>query len=69
MTTQTKAAVTGSFSPTAGSTVRRCFDASGNFLGVIVKAGKGKYRVQRVDGKTRLKDSLADAFASVRRAN
>lgn len=66
---QVKAAVTGSFSPTAGSTVRRCFDASGNFLGVIVKAGKGKYRVQRVDGKSRIKDSLAEAFASIRRSN
>lgn len=68
MANQAKA-VTGQFSPVAGNSVRRCFDASGNFLGVIVKAGKGKYRVTRVDGKTRLKDSLADAFASVRRAN
>lgn len=61
--------VTGQFSPVAGNTVRRCYDASGAFLGVIVKVGKGKYRVTRIDGKTRLKDSLADAFASVRRAN
>lgn len=68
MSNQTKA-VTGSFSPVAGSTVRRCYDASGQFLGVIVKAGKGKYRVQRTDGKSRLKDSLAAAFASIKRAN
>jgi hypothetical protein len=68
MTTQTKAAVTGSFSPTAGSTVRRCFDASGNFLGVIVKMKKG-YRIQRTDGKSRVKDTLAEAFASIRRSN
>jgi hypothetical protein len=68
MSNQAKA-VTGSFSPTAGSTVRRCYDASGTFLGVIVKAGRGKYRVQRVDGKSRLKDSLAAAFASIRRSN
>lgn len=65
---QVKAAVTGSFSPTAGSTVRRCFDASGNFLGVIVKAKTG-YRVSRIDGKTRMKATLAEAFASIRRSN
>jgi hypothetical protein len=61
-------AVTGQFSPVAGNTVRRCYDASNNFLGVIVKT-KGGYRVTRVDGKSRLKTSLADAFASIKRAN
>jgi len=61
-------AVTGQFSPVAGNTVRRCYDAGGHFLGVIVKT-KGGYRVTRVDGKSRLKGSLAEAFASVRRAN
>ncbi len=60
--------VTGQFSPVAGNTVRRCYDASNNFLGVIVKT-KGGYRVTRVDGKSRLKTSLADAFASIKRAN
>lgn len=67
MSNQAKA-VTGQFSPVAGNSVRRCFDSSGNFLGVIVKT-KGGYRVTRVDGKTRLKTSLADAFSSVKRAN
>ena len=61
-------AVTGQFSPVAGNTVRRCYDASNNFLGVIVKA-KGGYRITRIDGKTRMKATLAEAFASVRRAN
>lgn len=68
MANQVKAVV-GQFSPVAGNSVRRCYDASGKFLGVIVKAGKGKYRVQRTDGKTRLKNSLKDAFASIRRLN
>lgn len=67
MSNQTKA-VTGSFSPTAGSTVRRCYDASGQFLGVIVKMKRG-YRIVRTDGKTREKDTLAAAFASIKRSN
>lgn len=62
------AKVKGSFSPTAGSSVRRCYDAQGNFLGVIVKQKHG-YRVQRTDGKSRVKDTLAAAFASIRRQN
>lgn len=62
------AQVRGEFSPVAGNTVRRCYDASNNFLGVIVKT-KGGYRVTRVDGKNRFKASLAEAFASIKRAN
>lgn len=62
------AQVRGEFSPVAGNTVRRCYDASNNFLGVIVKT-KGGYRVTRVDGKSRMKASLAEAFASIKRAN
>lgn len=62
------AQVRGEFSPVAGSTVRRCYDLSGNFLGVIVKMKRG-YRVVRVDGKTREKDTLAAAFASIKRSN
>lgn len=61
-------AVRGQFSPVAGSTVRRCYDPAGNFLGVIVKAKTG-YRVQRSDGKSRMKSTLAEAFASIKRAN
>lgn len=61
-------AVVGHFSPVAGNNTRRCYDPSGKFLGVIVK-GKEGYRVQRVDGKSRVKRTLAEAFASVRRQN
>jgi len=60
--------VRGEFSPVAGSTVRRCYDASNNFLGVIVKT-KGGYRIQRTDGKSRMKATLAEAFASIKRSN
>lgn len=60
--------VRGEFSPVAGSTVRRCYDSQGNFLGVIVKQKHG-YRIQRTDGKSRVKDTLAQAFASIRRSN
>lgn len=62
------AQVRGEFSPVAGNTVRRCYDSSDNFLGVIVKMKRG-YRVVRVDGKTREKDTLAAAFASIKRSN
>lgn len=67
MANQAKAVV-GKFSPVAGNNTRRCYDPQGNFLGVIVKT-KGGYRVTRTDGKSRMKASLAEAFASVRRAN
>lgn len=60
--------VKGSYSPTAGSTVRRCYDDHDNFLGVIVKMKKG-YRIVRTDGKTREKSTLAAAFASIKRSN
>lgn len=60
--------VKGSFSPVAGNTVRRVYDSSNNFLGIIVKCSQG-YRVQRVDGKSRVKATLKEAFASVARSN
>jgi hypothetical protein len=65
---KTSSGVYGKFSPVAGNNTRRCYDASNNFIGVIVKT-KGGYRVTRVDGKSRLKGSLAEAFASIKRAN
>ncbi len=62
--------VTSHFSPVSGTDVRHVFDEEGKkLLGVIIKVGRGKYRVQRVDGKMRMKDSLTDAFKTVRRAN
>ena len=62
--------VTSHFSPTSGSDVRHVYSEDGNtLLGIIFKMGRGKYRVQRVDGKSREKSSLAEAFQTVRRKN
>lgn len=62
--------VTSHFSTVSGSDCRHVFDEDGKkLLGVIIKIGRGKYRVQRVDGKTRTKETLQDAFRTVRRAN
>jgi hypothetical protein len=60
--------VKGEFSPVSGNNTRRVFDIAGNFKGVIVKSREG-YLVQRVDGKHRLKRTLAEAFRSIARAN
>lgn len=60
--------VKGQFSPVAGNNTRRVFDASNNFLGIIVKCKEG-YRVTRLDGKVRIKSTLKEAFASVARSN
>lgn len=58
------------FSPVSGSDVRHVFDEDGSrLLGVIIKEGRGKYRVQRMDGKVRMKDTLNDAFKTIRRSN
>ena len=62
--------VTSHFSPVSGTDVRHVFDEDGKkLLGVIIKVGRGKYRVQRIDGKVREKESLNEAFKTVRRAN
>lgn len=58
----------GEFSPVSGNTTRRVYDIAGNFKGIIIKAKDG-YVVQRVDGKRRVKRTLAEAFASISRAN
>jgi hypothetical protein len=60
--------VKGSFSPVAGNGTRRVFDASNNFIGIIVKCSEG-YRITRLDGKTRVKPTLAEAFRSIARSN
>lgn len=65
---KTSNGVRGKFSPVAGNNTRRCYDASNNFIGVIVKCREG-YRIQRVDGKTRIKPTLAQAFRSIARQN
>jgi hypothetical protein len=60
--------VKGEFSPVSGNSTRRVFDISGNFKGLIIKSTQG-YMVQRVDGKHRLKKTLAEAFRSIARQN
>jgi len=60
--------IKGSFSPVSGNNTRRMFDDRGNFLGLIIKQKDG-YMVQRIDGKRRLKPTLASAFASIARSN
>jgi len=62
------AAVKGHFSPVAGNNTRRVFDASNNFIGIIVKCSEG-YRITRLDGKVRVKVTLAEAFRSIARSN
>ena len=62
--------VTSHFSSVSGSDVRHVYTEDGKtLLGVIYKMGRGKYRVQRMDGKSREKDSLKEAFKTCRRSN
>lgn len=64
--------IKSSFSPIAGSRVRRVYDErSGLFLGTITKLENSQgYRVFRLrDGKTRTKRYLSDAFKSIKRQN
>lgn len=58
----------GEFSPVSGNSTRRVYDVSGNFKGLIIKQSDG-YLVQRIDGKRRVKRTLAQAFASISRSN
>lgn len=62
--------IKGSFSPIAGSSVRRMYDDAGNFLGLITKLEAGGYRVQRFpDQKVRVKKTLREAYSSIKRVN
>lgn len=61
--------IVGKFSKTSGSSVRDIYDSDGNFLGIVSKREDGGYRVLRVDGKQRNKDTLKEAYRSVARAN
>lgn len=59
----------GKFSQESGNTVRHVYDASGNLVGLIRKLEGGGYRVYRQkDGKSRDKDTLEQAFKTIRRA-
>lgn len=59
----------GHFSSISGSQCRHVYSTEGRLLGVILKQQDGSYRVQRIDGKVRVKEKLADAFKSITRAN
>lgn len=62
--------VKGKFSEVSGNVVRHVYDSSGNLLGLIRKLEAGGYRIYRVtDNKTRDKDTLSEAFKTIRRAN
>lgn len=57
-------------SETLGSDIRHVYTEDGERnLGMIIKLGRGKYRVLRVDGKERTKETLTEAFKTIRRAN
>lgn len=57
------------FSNVSGSEVRHVYSEDGkSLLGVIYKEGKGKYRIHRMDGKIRHKDTLQASFKTIRRA-
>lgn len=57
-------------SATVGSDIRHVYTADGvTPLGMIVKLGRGKYRVLRQDGKERTKTTLTEAYRTIRRAN
>ncbi len=62
--------VVSHFSETQGSEIRHVYTEDGSrLLGMIMKLGRGKYRVVRMDGKQRDKDTLKEAFKTIRRAN
>lgn len=61
--------VRGEFSPVSGNSTRRVYDVNtGAFKGLIIKRSEG-YLVQRLDGKVRVKKTLAAAFKSIARNN
>ena len=62
--------VKGTFSKVNGSKVRMMFDKDGKLIGSITKMENGDYRIFRLkDGKTRVKQYLADAYKSIARSN
>ena len=62
--------VVSHISATVGSDIRHVYTEDGStLLGMILKLGRGKYRVLRMDGKERVKGTLTEAFKTIRRAN
>ncbi len=65
-----KSKVVSRVSAEHGSDIRHVYTADGQkLLGMILKLGRGKYRVLRMDGKERTKTTLTEAFKTIRRAN
>lgn len=57
-------------SEAVGSDIRHVYTADGETsLGIILKVGRGKYRVLRSDGKERTKSTLTEAYRTIRRVN
>lgn len=57
-------------SSVVGTDIRHVYTEDGEqLLGMILKMGRGKYRVLRMDGKERTKSTLTEAFKTIRRAN
>lgn len=57
-------------SENVGSDIRHVYTPDGETsLGIIIKAGRGKYRVLRSDGGERTKSTLTDAYKTIRRKN
>lgn len=57
-------------SSVVGTDIRHVYTEDGEqLLGMILKMGRGKYRVLRMDGKERTKTTLTEAFKTIRRAN
>lgn len=57
-------------SSVVGTDIRHVYTEDGEqLLGMILKMGRGKYRVLRIDGKERTKTTLTEAFKTIRRAN
>ena len=70
VTIMNKAKVVSHVSSVVGSDIRHVFTSDGEILlGMILKLGRGKYRVLRMDGKERTKITLSEAFKTIRRAN
>lgn len=57
-------------SATVGADIRHVYTEDGQqLLGMILKLGRGKYRVLRMDGRERTKETLTEAFKTIRRKN
>lgn len=57
-------------SSVVGTDIRHVYTEDGEqLLGMILKMGRGKYRVLRMDGRERTKPTLSEAFKTIRRKN